>query len=129
MARNDRLQLKQVDQSNMVSMSGTREWGVFREVFRVVNGDRAVVIILDSHCVRWMGYARGIELTYLGKKPATGWNQAALPIAKMPREIDSNAMGWTAVNGRHEFYDADRDKCIRNALRWVNKTAAWIYAR
>ena len=129
MARNDRLQLKQVDETDMVSMAGTREWGIFKKVFRVVNGGRAVVIILDPYCVRWMGYARGIEILDLGKKPARGWDQVTLPTADKPIEIDEKSKGWTGVNGRHEFHNGEEDKCIRNALRWVNRTATWIYAR
>ena len=127
MARNDRLQLNQVDQSNMVSLSKNRAWGIFTEVYRVVNGGRAVVIILDPYCVRWMGYARGIELTCLGKKPATGWDRIDLSDGN-PSALDKHN-DWTAVNGRHEFLNGDEDKCIRNALRWVNKTATWVYAR
>lgn len=127
MARNDRIQLKQVDQSDMVSLSKNRTWGIFSEVYRVVNGGRAVVIILDPYCVRWMGYARGIELTYLGKKPATGWDRVDLSDGN-PAALDKQN-DWTAVNGRHEFRNGDEDKCIRNALRWVNKTATWVYAR
>ena len=95
MARNDRPQLKQVDQSNMVSLSKNRTWGIFTEVYRVVNEGRAVVIILDPYCVRWMGYARGIELTYLDKKPATGWDRVDLSDGN-PAALDKQN-DWTAV--------------------------------
>ena len=128
MARNDRLQLKQMTADDMTLMDRNRTWGpIFKKVYRVVNGGRAVVIILDENCVRWMGYARGIELTCLGKKPATGWDRADLSTGN-PAELDKHN-DWTAVNGRHEFHNGDEAKCIRNALRWVNKTASWVYAR
>lgn len=127
MARNDRLQIKQMTKDDMTSLTGNRTWGgIFKQAYRVINGGRAVVIILDENCIRWMGYAKGIELSYLGKKPARGWDQINLGTGK-GAEID--ATGWTAVNGRHEFHNGDEEKCIRNALRWVNHTATWIYAR
>ena len=127
MARNDALQIKQVHEDDMVDLSHTRNWGIFDKVYRVTNGDRAVVIILDPYCVRWMGYARGIELAYMGKKPAKGWDRIDLSDGN-PAALDKQN-DWTAVNGRHEFHNGDEAKCIRNALRWVNRTATYIYAR
>ena len=127
MARNNRLQITQKTADDMISLAGNRTYGgIFKKVFKVVNHDRAVVIILDPYCVRWMGYARGIEVSSLGKKPARGWDQIDLGTGYGPVKEDG---GWTAINGRHEFSNGDEDKCIRNALRWVNQTATWIYAR
>ena len=128
MARNDRLQITQRTEDDAVHLAGNRIFGgVFKKAFRVVNHDRAVVIILDPYCVRWMGYARGIEVSSLGKKPARGWDQINLGTGTSAPDPDAD--GWTAVNGRHEFLNGDEGKCIRNALRWVNHTASWIYAR
>ena len=125
MARNDRLQLKQLTEEDLVSLAGSRTWGgVFEKAYKAINGGRAVVIILDPYCVRWMGYARGIELNCLGKKEAKSWELVDLTTTEAVKQD-----GWTPVNGRHEFKNGNEARCIRNALRWVNHTATWIYAR
>lgn len=89
--------------------NATKAEGVafFRDMYEAENGDRRVVVILDTNCVRWMAYAKGYGLCKMGKRPAEPWRR------------DN---GWTPVSRRHEFGNTDRNRitCVRNALRWLN---------
>lgn len=82
---------------------------LFQKMYEVTNETtgRKVCIILDENCVRWMGYAKGIEAHYM-------------TTAKKCRQY---SYGWVPVNGRHEFKNDNRAKCIANALRFVNESA------
>lgn len=80
--------------------------GFFKDMYEVASGDRRVVVILDTNCVRWMAYAKGYGLHKMGRRPAQFWRQDK---------------GWTPVSRRHEFGNTDRSRitCVRNALRWL----------
>lgn len=69
---------------------------------------RRVSIILDENCIRWQGFAKGAEAHMMGVSD---------------KKFRMHGYGWVPVRGRHEFRNGDGDKCVRNALRFVNDTA------
>ena len=76
----------------------------FLRMYEIADGDRRVVVILDSHCVRWHGFAKGEGLR-------------RMPRGSVRRNVRDGE--WTGVGRRHEFTDEGRGRCARAALGWL----------